>query len=78
MSPEWIGQFQDSDSQALLTRDQTGIACLIISGTRLSDGKLGDLLDDIDLASVDLGNDINVERGAYEAPFDMGSPKVEL
>lgn len=67
----WIGQFQDADSQAVLTRDAAGNVCLSISGTRFSSGKLGDLFDDIDLTPVDLGDGVKVAHGAYEALFDI-------
>jgi hypothetical protein len=67
----WIGQFQDADCQAVLSRDDAGTVCLSISGTRFSDGKFGDLFDDVDLEAVDLGCDVIVARGAYDGLFDI-------
>lgn len=67
----WIGQFQDADSQAVLTRDPAGNVCLSISGTRFSSGKIGDLFDDVDLTPVDLGAGVKVAHGAYEALVDI-------
>lgn len=61
----WIGQFQDGDSQAVLSRDARGVY-LSISGTRFSDRKIGDLFDDMDVWPVDLGGGVQVTRGAYE------------
>ncbi|MGF6937802.1 hypothetical protein OKW41_006964 [Paraburkholderia sp. UCT70] len=66
----WIGQFQDGDSQAVLSRDAAGVY-LSISGTRFSDRKLGDLFDDIDVWPVDLGDGVHVTRGAYEGCADI-------
>lgn len=66
----WIGQFQDGDSQAVLSRDAGGIY-LSISGTRFSDRKLGDLFDDIDVWPVDLGGGVFVTRGAYDGCADI-------
>jgi hypothetical protein len=67
----WIGQFQDADSQAVLSRDSAETVCLSISGTRFSDGKLGDLLDDIDLEAVDLGDGVLVAHGAYDGLVEI-------
>lgn len=63
----WIGQYQDGDSQAVLSKDAAGSIYLSISGTRFSAGKLGDLFDDIDLCPVDVGGGAQVTRGAYES-----------
>jgi hypothetical protein len=67
----WIGQFKDGDSQAVLTRDDSGAVYLSISGTRFSDRQFGDLLDDIDLRPVDVGDGAKVTRGAYEACIEI-------
>ena len=48
----WIGQFQDSSRQATLSVDPSGATWLSISGTRASQGALGDVLRDLQLKPV--------------------------
>lgn len=67
----WIGQYQDDDSQAVLSVDPPGALCLSISGTRFSAGKIGDLFDDVQLAAVDVGGGAKVTRGAYESAAEI-------
>lgn len=52
----FIGQYQTDSCQAVLSiSDATGIYNLSISGTRFSQGKLGDLFDDLDDSLIDIG-----------------------
>ncbi|WP_321865751.1 alpha/beta hydrolase family protein [Paraburkholderia tropica] len=67
----WIGQFKDNDSQAVLSRDASGAVYLSISGTRFSDGKLGDLFDDIVTLPVNLGDGVQVTHGAFDGCADI-------
>jgi hypothetical protein len=48
---EWLGQFRNAQHQAVVSCDALG-TYLSISGTRFSDGELGDLYDDLDLDAV--------------------------
>ncbi|WP_322105837.1 hypothetical protein [Paraburkholderia sp. J41] len=66
----WIGQFRDGDSQAVLSRSAAGVF-LSISGTRFSAVKLGDLFDDMDVRPVDLGDGVQVTRGAFDGCGDI-------
>ncbi|APR40053.1 hypothetical protein [Paraburkholderia sp. SOS3] len=68
---QWIGQYKDGDSQAVLSRDAAGEVCLSISGTRFSDHQLGDLFDDVDLWPVDVGGGAKVTRGAYDGCHEI-------
>lgn len=67
----WIGQYQDADSQAVLTRDAAGAVYLSISGTRFSAGKIGDLIDDLQTKPLDVGQGAAVTRGPYESAAEI-------
>lgn len=67
----WIGQYEDDDSQAVLTRDANGAVNLSISGTRFSAGKIGDLIDDLQTQPYDLGDGARVTRGPYESAAEI-------
>ena len=74
----WIGQYQDGDSQAVLSIDATGTTCLSISGTRFSAGKIGDLFDDVQLEAVDVGDGAKVTHGAYESAKEIWDWALKL
>lgn len=74
----WIGQYQDSDSQAALSIDSSGATCLSISGTRFSAGKIGDLFDDVQIEAVDVGDGAKVTRGAYESAKEIWDWALKL
>lgn len=64
-----LGYYADDDHQAVLSVDVYGQTFLSISGTRFSQGKIGDLFDDVDLDLVPVGDAADgckVTRGAYE------------
>jgi hypothetical protein len=67
----FIGRFHDDDSQAVLTTGADGKTYFSLAGTRFSAGKVGDLLDDIDLVPVDMGDGAIVPRGAYESAKEL-------
>lgn len=67
----WIGQYQDEDSQAVLTHDPSGAVNLSISGTRFSAGKIGDLIDDLQTDPYDVGAGAHVTRGPYESAAEI-------
>lgn len=68
----FIGQYQNDSHQAVLSADPAdGRIFLSISGTRFSQGKLGDLFDDVDLDPVDVGQGARVTKGAYDGLADM-------
>lgn len=71
MGHRFIAQFKDADSQAVLSVDASGRTCFSISGTRFSDRQVPDLLDDMDLLPVSLGDGIEVTRGAYESAKEL-------
>lgn len=62
----FVSQYQDSDSQAVLSV-QGSRTYLSISGTRFSAGKIGDLIDDLETDALDLGGGAKVTRGPYES-----------
>jgi hypothetical protein len=74
----WIGQYQDGDSQAVLSLDSTGATCVSISGTRFSSGKIGDLIDDLQTEAVDVGDGAKVTRGAYESAKEIWDWALKL
>ncbi|CAB3731276.1 hypothetical protein [Paraburkholderia rhynchosiae] len=67
----FIDLYQNASHQAALSQSADGKLFLSISGTRFSQGKIGDLFDDMDLAPVDVGMGAQVTRGAYEGLSDM-------
>ncbi|MBU9203147.1 hypothetical protein KTD31_17460 [Burkholderia multivorans] len=67
----WIGQYEDDDSQAVLTRDAKGAVNLSISGTRFSAGKIGDLIDDLQTEPYDIGGGARVTRGPYQSAGEI-------
>jgi hypothetical protein len=69
----FIGQYQNDSHQAVLSQDAAANVYLTISGTRFSQGKICDLLDDIDLEPVSVGDGAMVTRGAYEGLDAMWS-----
>lgn len=69
----FIGQYQNDSHQAVLSQDAAANVYLSISGTRFSQGKIADLLDDIDLEPVPVGDGAMVTRGAYEGLDAMWS-----
>ncbi|SDR46957.1 hypothetical protein [Paraburkholderia tuberum] len=74
----FVAQYQDADSQAVLSTDTSGATYLSISGTRFSDRKIGDLFNDIDLAPVDVGGGAKVTRGAYESAKEIWDWALKL
>lgn len=62
----FLGQYQNGSHQAVLTCDANGAVYLSISGTRFSQWKFGDLLEDVDIDPLDLGGGALVTSGAYE------------
>jgi hypothetical protein len=66
---EFIGQFKDSDSQAVVSRDTAGKVYLSISGTRFGKS-LGDLADDLYFRPVDVGG-ASVSFGGYDGLIDV-------
>ena len=62
---QWHGLYQNSDHQAVLSSDAFGRTYLSISGTRFSDGKLGDIFDDLETGWVNVGQGAQVLAGAY-------------
>ncbi len=61
----WHGLYQNDDHQAVVTSDAAGRCYLSIAGTRFADGKLGDVLDDLDASWVNVGQGAEVLNGAY-------------
>lgn len=66
-----IDQYADRDSQAMLSIGPDGSVHLSLSGTRFSDHKIGDLIDDMDLFPVDVGNGAAVTHGPYESAAEI-------
>lgn len=66
----FISQFRDHDSQAVLSTCD-GKTYFSLAGTRFSDGQLGDLIDDLQTASLDLGGGAKVTRGPYESAKEL-------
>ena len=60
-----LGRYENADHLAVLSRDAAGATYLSISGTRFTDGKIGDLGDDVRDSAVDLGGGAKVTSGAY-------------
>jgi hypothetical protein len=73
----FIDQYQDDDSQAVLSVAD-GQTYLSISGTRFSAGKIGDLIDDMQTESVELGDGAAVTRGAYESAKEIWNWALKL
>jgi hypothetical protein len=67
----YIGQYQNTSHQAVLSHDDAGQIYLSISGTRFSQRKIGDLLCDIDTKPFNVGDGAMVAKGAYEGLDDM-------
>lgn len=61
----WLGLFNDNDNQAVACIDNHGTGYLSISGTRISQGKIWDLVDDAWILPKDLGSGIHVTSGAF-------------
>jgi len=64
----FIGQYQNQDHQAVLSRDSQGAVYLSISGTRFSQGAFADLLDDAFTVAVSVGAPhvgMKATEGAY-------------
>lgn len=59
----WLGIYANDSHQAVLSRDASSIY-LSISGTRFL-SRLGDLIDDLFISSIDLGGGAKVSAGAY-------------
>lgn len=81
---EWLGQYQNAEHQAVVSRDSVGVY-LSISGTRFSDGRFGDLFEDVALEPLRLlagpGAGGVVTSGAYngmDALWSWAKSKVEL
>lgn len=66
----WLGIYQNGSHQAVVCTDDKGEGYLSISGTRFKTDP-GDLLDDVSLLSHDLGDGVEVTRGAFEGLDDM-------
>lgn len=62
----WHGLYQTADHQAVVSSDADGRCYLSIAGTRFSDGKLGDVLDDLNVSWVNVGQGAEVLKGAYD------------
>jgi len=60
----YVAQYQNSDHQAVVSRDSAGDFHLSISGTRFGQS-LPDLFDDADIVPHDLGGGCEVSAGAY-------------
>jgi hypothetical protein len=67
LGDSFVAQYQDADSQAVLSTDAAGAWHLSLSGTRFSDGQIGDLIDDLQTDALDLGGGAKVTRGPYES-----------
>lgn len=67
MGHVFISQLKDGNSQAVLSVGPDGLTYLSMAGTRFSDGQIGDLIDDLQTDSIDLGDGAKVTRGAYES-----------
>jgi hypothetical protein len=67
LGDSFVAQYQDDDSQAVLSTDVAGAWHLSLSGTRFSDMQIGDLIDDLQTDALDLGNGAKVTRGPYES-----------
>lgn len=68
---EFRGQFQNGGHQAVLSRGPDGRIYLSISGTRFSQRKVGDILDDLDTKPFNVGDGALVTLGAYVGLDDM-------
>ena len=61
-----LGRYENADHQAVLSRSEHGAVYLSISGTRFgAQGGLGDVVDDVRDAPLDLGSGALVTTGAY-------------
>lgn len=67
----WLGLYSDNNNQAVVCIDNHGDAYLSISGTRFSQGKIWDLIDDSWLLPVDLGGGMHVTGGAIHGVKEM-------
>lgn len=65
----FLGQYQNASHQAVVSL-AGGEVCLSISGTRFGQS-LGDLMSDINLDLIDVGDGAKVTQGAYEGLADM-------
>jgi hypothetical protein len=63
MGLTWLGMYANDSHQAVLSRDASNVY-LSISGTRFL-SRLGDLLDDLFIQSIDLGGGCKVSSGVY-------------
>lgn len=61
----FLGQYRNADHQAVLSLAPDGRPTLTIAGTRISDGALPDLFDDIDITPHDVGGGRLVTKGAW-------------
>lgn len=69
---DWLGLYQNEDHQAVVSREHSsGAVYLSISGTRFTDGRVGDLYDDLDLTPVDVGDGALVARGAFQGLSEL-------
>jgi hypothetical protein len=70
-----VGQFQNNQHQAIVSRAANGDWWLCISGTRVTGGDVqdgaGDLWEDVDVAPFDTGGGALVGKGAYAGLDDM-------
>lgn len=67
----WLGLYSDNNNQAVVCIDNHGDAYLSISGTRFSQGKIWDLVDDAWTTPHDLGWGRHVTAGAFNGVEDM-------
>ena len=67
----WLGLYSDNNNQAVACIDNHGDGYLSISGTRFSQGKIWDLIDDSWLIPTSLGGGVYVTSGALEGVQEM-------
>lgn len=69
---QWLGQYKNGEHQAVVCTDSIG-TYLSISGTRFSDGELGDLYEDVDIDPIAADCGGFVTHGAFSGLDAMWS-----